>query len=245
MSIPRLHVESALREGAEIALTPAQAHHLGTVLRRAAGAELRVFNPGDGEFAATLTALRKDRGAIALGARMRAPEAAEAKLRLVLAALKREAMDWAVEKATELGATRITPVLTRRCVATHSNTERLSAIARAAAEQCERLSIPTVDEARPLYAVLDSWEGGRLLAAAERREAAPLATLLPAEALLVGPEGGFERGELDDLARRPFVTLASLGPRILRAETAAVAGLGALAFAQDAGGRLPVTKASE
>ncbi len=230
MSIPRIFHEAPLAEGAEVALTPAQAHHLGTVLRRAAGAELRAFNAQDGEFAATLTALRKERGAMRLGPRLRAP-APEPPLRLLLACLKREAMDWAVEKATELGATAIMPVLTRRCVATHANTERLAAIARAAAEQCERLSVPVVEEARPLHAVLDAWQGGALLVAAERAGARPLHALLPAGALLVGPEGGFERHELDDLARRPFVTLASLGPRILRAETAAVAGLGALSFA--------------
>lgn len=230
MSIPRIHHDAPLAEGAEVALSPAQAHHIGTVLRRAVGAELRAFNAADGEFAATLAALRKERGAMRLGPRLRAP-APEPPLRLLLACLKREAMDWAVEKATELGATRITPVLTRRCVATVANGERLTAIARAAAEQCERLSVPLLDEARPLHAVLDAWQGGALLVAAERAGARPLHALLPAGALLVGPEGGFERAELDDLARRPFVTLASLGPRILRAETAAVAGLGALGFA--------------
>ena len=234
MSIPRLHADLALESGAELALSPAQAHHIGTVLRRAAGAELRVFNARDGEFAATLLALKRDRGAVTLGARLRAPEP-EPTLRLLLAALKREAMDWAVEKATELGATLIQPVLTRRCVSTSVNLERLAAIARAAAEQCERLSLPEVGPARPLHAVLDSWDGAPLIVAAERREAAPLYRLAPgAAALLTGPEGGFDRAELDDLARRPFVSLASLGPRILRAETAVVAGLGAISFAQAA-----------
>lgn len=230
MSIPRLFHDAPLAEGAEVALTPAQAHHLGTVLRRAPGAELRAFNGRDGEFSAALTALRKDRGAMRLGPRLRAP-APQPPLRLLLACLKREAMDWAVEKATELGATRISPVIARRCVATHANLERLTAITRAAAEQCERLDAPVVDESRPLHAVLDGWDGGTLLVGAERREARPLHALLPAHALLVGPEGGFDPLELDDLARRPFVTLASLGPYILRAETAAVAGLGALRFA--------------
>ncbi|MBS7791960.1 16S rRNA (uracil(1498)-N(3))-methyltransferase [Roseococcus sp. SDR] len=237
MSIPRLHAEGPLAPGVEIALTPAQAHHIGHVLRRAPGAALIAFNATEGEFAAELTALRKDRGAMRLGERLRAP-APEPELRALVAALKREAMDWAVEKATELGATRIQPVLTRRCVAGHSNTERLSAIARAAAEQCERLSIPAVMEARPLHAVLDAWDGAPLLVAAERREARPLhdilETLTAPCGFLVGPEGGFERAELDDLARRPFVSLATLGPRILRAETALVAGLGAISLALDA-----------
>jgi 16S rRNA (uracil1498-N3)-methyltransferase len=237
MSIPRVHVGASLAEGEEVALTPAQAHHLGVVLRRAPGAMLRAFNATDGEFDAEITALRKERGALRLGARRRVP-GAEPELRALVAALKREAMDWAVEKATELGATQVIPVLTRRCVAERANAERLSAIARAAAEQCERLSVPEVLAARPLHAVLDAWDGAPLIVAAERRDAAPLhdrlATLVAPCAFLVGPEGGFERAELDDLARRPFVSLASLGPRILRAETALVAGLAAISLALDA-----------
>jgi 16S rRNA (uracil1498-N3)-methyltransferase len=239
MSIPRIHAEGPLAEGVEIALTPAQAHHIGHVMRRAVGAELRAFNATEGEFAAELTAVRKDRGAMRLGARLRAPSP-EPELRALVAALKREAMDWAVEKATELGATLIQPVLTRRCVADRSNTQRLGGIARAAAEQCERLSIPVVGESRPLHAVLDAWDGAPLLVAAERRDAPPIHSLLnglrPPCGFLVGPEGGFDRAELDDLARRPFVTLATLGPRILRAETALVAGLGAISFALDVQG---------
>jgi 16S rRNA (uracil1498-N3)-methyltransferase len=236
MSIPRLFCPFALSEGAEVALTPGQAHHVGTVLRRGPGDALRAFNAEDGEFAAELTALRKDRGAIRLGARLRAPEPVH-DVTLLPAALKREAMDWLVEKATELGVARIRPVLTRRCVATHVNTERLSAIARAAAEQSERLSVPVIEEARPLHAVLESWKAGDLFVAAERRDTAPLHSLLAGlsapVAWLVGPEGGFEPHELDVAARSPFVSLVSLGPRILRAETAAVAGLGSIVFALD------------
>ncbi len=239
MSIPRIHAEGPLAEGVEIALTPAQAHHIGHVMRRAPGAELRAFNAADGEFAAELTALRKDRGAMRLGARLRAPSP-EPELRALVAALKREAMDWAVEKATELGATLIQPVLTRRCVADRSNTQRLLGIARAAAEQCERLSVPAVGESRPLHAVLDGWDGappprcGR--AARGPPRSTPFSRGYAPLWLSVGPEGGFDRAELDDLARRPFVTLATLGPRILRAETALVAGLGGISFALDVQG---------
>lgn len=237
MSIPRLFVPGELQEGAEVALAPAQAHHLGTVLRRAPGDEARAFNGAAGEFAAELTALKRDRGALRLGARLRGPEEPSGAT-LILCALKREAMEWAVEKATELGAERIRVALARRCVATVSNAERLDAIARGAAEQSERLTVPTVERPRPLHAILDSWEGGALLVAAERRGAPPLhARLAEARAplsWLVGPEGGFDPRELDDLARRAFVSACSLGPRILRAETAAVAGLGAIVFALDA-----------
>jgi 16S rRNA (uracil1498-N3)-methyltransferase len=231
MSIPRLFTEEALSEGAEVEASPGQAHHLGTVLRRAAGDPVRLFNAGSGEHAATIAFLRKDRARFAVGACLR-PPAPEPELRLLVAALKRDAMDWLVEKATELGATRIQPVLTRRTVADRANAARLSAIARGAAEQCERLSVPEVPEAMPLHRVLDAWDGAKLVVAMERSAAAPLkqaaAGLAAPLALLVGPEGGFEGAELDDLRRRPFVVPAALGPRILRAETAAVAGLAAL-----------------
>ena len=231
MTIPRLYLDTPFAEGEEVEAAPGQAHHLGTVLRRGPGDPVRVFNAEAGEYAATIAFLRKDRARFALGARLR-PPAPEPGPRLLVAALKRDAMDWVAEKATELGVTLIQPVTTRRSVADKANTARLSAIARAAAEQCERLSVPQVGEAAPLHRVLDAWDGGSLVVAMERSDARPLreaaASLAHPFALLVGPEGGFEGAELDDLRRRAFVVPAALGPRILRAETAAVAGLAAL-----------------
>jgi len=230
MSIPRLHLDEPLAEGAEIEAPPGQAHHLA-VLRRAVGDAVRVFNATSGEHTATLIFLRKDRARLAIGPRLRAP-APEPGPILLVAALKRDAMDWLVEKATELGVAAIRPVLTRRTVAERANAARLSAIARGAAEQCERLSVPEVTEALPLHRVLDGWDGTPLVVAMERSAAPPLRQavtgLSSPLALLVGPEGGFETAELDDLRRRAFVVPAALGPRILRAETAAVAGLAAL-----------------
>jgi 16S rRNA (uracil1498-N3)-methyltransferase len=176
--------------------------------------------------------LRKDRAAFTVGGRLR-PQAPEPDIRLVVGAVKRDAMDWIAEKATELGAALIQPVFTRRTVADRVNAARLAAIAREAAEQCGRLTVPRVAEAAPLHAVLDAWDRtAPLLVGDERRESPPLARAAQGVRLpwgwLVGPEGGFEAAELDDLRRRPFVSTASLGPRILRAETAAVAGLAAL-----------------
>ncbi len=230
MSIPRLYLDQPLAEGTEIEAAPGQAHHLG-VLRRAVGDPVRVFNAESGEHAATIAFLRKDRARLALGPRLR-PPAPEPGPRLLVAALKRDAMDWLVEKATELGVAAIQPVLTRRTVAERANAQRLAAIARTASEQCERLSVPPVAEALPLHRVLDAWDGTPLVVAMERTAAPPLRRAvdgMPSPcALLVGPEGGFEGAELDDLRRRPFVVPAALGPRILRAETAAVAGLAAL-----------------
>lgn len=231
MSTPRLHIDAALSEGAEIPAAEGQAHHIGTVLRRGPGDAVRLFNARDGEWEARIATLRKDRASFAVLALRQVPRP-EPDLRLLMAAVKRDALDWVAEKATELGVSVIQPILTRRTVTDRVNTGRLRAIARGAAEQCERLSVPMVHDAAPFHAVLDSWDGARLLVAAERRDAVPIAHALRDArlplALLVGPEGGFERAELDDLTRRPFVSPISLGPRILRAETAAVAGLAVL-----------------
>jgi 16S rRNA (uracil1498-N3)-methyltransferase len=173
MSIPRLYLDDTLEQGAAPEAAPGQAHHLGTVLRRGPGDAVRLFNPRDGEWAAEITHLRKDRAAFRVGARTR-PPATEPELRLLVAALKRDAMDWLVEKATELGATRIQPVTTRRSVVERANVARLSAIARGAAEQCERLSVPEVVEAQPLHRVLDAWDAAPLVVAMERAAAPPL-----------------------------------------------------------------------
>ncbi len=228
---PRLFTTADLAAGAEVPATPNQAHYLGNVMRRAVGDPVRLFNGRDGEWAGRVGALRKDRGVFIAEAQAR-PQAPEPELRLLLAAVKRDAMDWVAEKATELGVTLIQPVITRRSITDRVNTARLAGIAREAAEQCERLAVPVVAEARPLHLVLDAWDGGPLLVAAERAGAPPLrqalAVLRPPLAWLVGPEGGFERAELDDLLRRAFVSPVALGPRILRTETAAVAGLAAL-----------------
>lgn len=228
MSTPRVFSEAALSPELEVPATPAQAHHLGVVLRRGAGDAVRLFNARDGEWLGEILAMRKERGSFLLHERLR-PPAPEPELTLLMATIKRDALDWVVEKATELGVTRIQLVQTRRTVVGPPNLDRLQAIARAAAEQCERLGVPRIEAALALHAALDGWDGQRLLVAAERRAAPPIAAVaLGAHALLIGPEGGFEPRELDDLAARPFVSPCRLGPRILRAETAAVAGLAAL-----------------
>jgi 16S rRNA (uracil1498-N3)-methyltransferase len=231
---PRLFLDAPLAAGAELPAAPGQSHYLGAVLRRAAGDPIRLFNGRDGEWAARIATLRKDRASFVVERRLR-PQAAEPDIRLVLAAIKRDAMDWVAEKATELGAALIQPVLTRRTVADRVNIARLAAIAREAAEQCERLTVPRFAEAAPLHAVLDAWDALVPLFAGDARGGSPpLARVVAAKGLrppfgwLVGPEGGFAAAELDDLHRRPFVSTVALGPRILRAETAAVAGLAAL-----------------
>jgi 16S rRNA (uracil1498-N3)-methyltransferase len=240
-TVPRLFLDEPLEDGREVAASAAQAHYLGGVMRRAAGDPVLLFNGRDGEWAARIAGLRRDRASF-VPERLMRPQAPGPDLRLLVAAVKRPAMEWIAGKATELGVALIQPVFTRRSVAERVNTARLEAIAREAAEQCERLTMPRVADAEPLHAVLDAWDGAPLLAGDERGEAPPLAVVLHGRGLplgwLVGPEGGFERAELDDLRRRPFVATAALGPRILRAETAAVAGLAVVqALAGDWGGR--------
>ncbi|MBL6458284.1 16S rRNA (uracil(1498)-N(3))-methyltransferase [Belnapia sp. T6] len=231
MSIPRLYLDQPLAAGAAVPTSPGQAHYLGSVMRRAPGDAVLVFNGRDGEWEARIEAIRKDRCTL-LPERQTRPQATVADTRLLVAALKRDAMEWVVEKATELGIGTIQPVFTRRSVADRVNTARLAAIAQEAAEQCERLDLPRIGAPQPLPALLDSWDGVPLLVGAERGDRPPLARIAQGLhapwAWLVGPEGGFDRLELDDLARRAFVSTAGLGPRILRAETAAVAGLALL-----------------
>jgi 16S rRNA (uracil1498-N3)-methyltransferase len=232
MSTPRLYLDTQLAPGLEIEADAGQAHHLGAVLRRGPGDAVAVFNAQDGEWAGQITALRKDRCRITLETQSRAPQP-EPDLRLMVAALKRDAMEWLVEKATELGVAAIHPVLTRRSVADRVNQARLAAIARGAAEQCERLSLPVIHAAIPLHAALAAWDGVPLFMAVERAGAPALPQALSGQrlplGLLIGPEGGFDRAELDAARSYPFVKPIGLGPRILRAETAAVAGLSVLA----------------
>ena len=231
MSTPRLFLDQPLAEGAEVPATAGQAHYLGGVMRRAVGDAVLLFNGRDGEWAASIASLRKDRCTFRPERQTR-PQEPMPVSRLLLAAVKRDAMDWIAEKATELGIGLIQPVLTRRSITDRVNVARLTAIAQEAAEQCRRLTVPRVAAAAPLHAVLDAWDGVPLLVGDERRESPPLAVvargLRAPWGWLVGPEGGFEGVELDDLRRRAFVSTVALGPRILRAETAAVAGLAVL-----------------
>jgi len=229
----RLHVADSLVADGSIVLGREAAHYLRDVLRLKPGAELAVFNQHDGEWTATLSRFARNEATITLRARLREPTL-EPDLWLLFALLKRTRTDLVVEKATELGVSRIMPVVTARTQAARVNTERLDLIAREAAEQCERLTIPAVDEPQTLTDVLASWPSSRrLIVADEAGGGKPIADALRdvssfplvTWALLIGPEGGFDGAELDRLRKLPFVTPVALGPRILRAETAAIAAL--------------------
>jgi 16S rRNA (uracil1498-N3)-methyltransferase len=224
----RLYVEAPLHEGAQPEPTPAQAHYLGSVMRRGAGDEVCLFNGVDGEFLARIESLRRDRGQFVVERQLR-PQASGPDLWLVFAPLKRDATDLVVQKATELGVSAILPAFTERTNAARLNETRLAAIATEAAEQCERLTIPRIAAPRRLGELLADWPAERpLVAAMERVDTAPIRPAPGPAALLIGPEGGFTVAELDALGRHPFVLPATLGSLILRAETAAIVGLALL-----------------
>jgi 16S rRNA (uracil1498-N3)-methyltransferase len=224
----RLFVPDPLAAGAMVTATAAQAHYLRAVMRRAPGDHVRLFNGRDGEWTAGIDRLERGAGRFVVLEQAR-PQAPEPDLWLAFALLKRDSTDLVVQKATELGVSALWPVLTLRATTRATNLDRLRAIAIEAAEQSERLTVPEIHTPRPLPDLLAAWPADRrLIVAAERTEAPPLPTIDAPCALLVGPEGGFVSAELDALRVRPFVTLMSLGPRILRAETAAIAGLARL-----------------
>lgn len=224
----RLYVTALLLAGAEIDASPAQAHYLGNVMRRSPGDAVRVFNGADGEWQARILSVRRDRARLVAESLLR-PQAPEPDLWLAFSPLKRDATDLVVEKATELGASALLPVFTERTNTTRLNEARLLAIATEAAEQCERLTLPRIATPRRLADLLADWPSERpLVAALERQSAPPVPPLAGPAALLIGPEGGFTDAELDVLRLCPFVISASLGARILRAETAAIVGLALL-----------------
>lgn len=228
MSIPRLFTDAALAEGAEFPAAEGQGAYLSQVLRKRPGDALRLFNGRDGEWDGTLLAVARDRAMLRAERRL-APQRGVPEVTLLVAVLKRDAMEAAVQAAVELGVARIVPVLAARSVPDRVNVARLGLIAREASEQCERMEVPQIAPPIGLAAALDVWGNAPLFVAAERRGARPLPAAIagcrPPAGLLIGPEGGFTGPELDAALSRAFVVPVTLGPRILRARTAVAAAL--------------------
>lgn len=230
-SAPRLFVEEALAAGAEIALDSARANYLRNVMRLGAGAAVNLFNGRDGEWSAAIAEAGKRATVLQARERVREQPAA-GDLWYAFAPLKHARLDYMVQKAVEMGATRLIPVMTRRTQAARVNLDRMRANAIEAAEQCGVLTIAAIDEPRTLDRLIADWPKDRVLVFCD--EEAEIAD--PVEALgrskhgssvavIIGPEGGFEDRERAALARVPEVIRLSLGPRILRADTAAIAAL--------------------
>ncbi len=225
-SLPRLFVEDTLALNIELTLQGAPANYLGNVLRLGAGAEVKLFDDRTGEWLARIVEAGKKRVVLAVTRRLRAREPVP-DLWLLFAPIKRGPIDWLVEKATELGVDRLLPVVTHRTVVERLNLERLRANSVEAAEQCERTALPHLEAPRKLDALLRAWPEDRTLYFADETGGVPFAAAItpgPA-AILIGPEGGFTEEERAAIRALPAARAVSLGPRILRAETAAAAAV--------------------
>ena len=228
--LPRLFVKSPLSTDADIVLNRDQAHYLANVLRLKAGAQVLVFNGVDGEWCARVTAIGKRDMSLLVEHQTRLQETGP-DLHYLFAPIKRARVDYMAQKATEMGASVLRPVVTRRTIPERVKVERLEANAIEAAEQCGILRVPEVRAPQNLEDVLASWDEERLLIFADESAAvsSPLEALAPhashPHAVLIGPEGGFDPEEREMLLRRDFVLPVSLGPRVMRADTAAVACL--------------------
>lgn len=227
-STPRLYVETALSDGIELPVTGPQAHYLMSVMRMKVGAPVKLFDDISGEWLAEVAVLGKRDLILRVDGHLRAREEVP-DLWLIAAPIKKGRIDLVAEKACELGVARYRPVITRRTVIERPNLERLRAHMIEAAEQCGRTALPGLDEPLKLPALLKSWPEGRTLFFADESGGASFAGAAKAHAgpaaILIGPEGGFDDEERAAIRALPQAVPISLGPRILRAETAAIAAL--------------------
>lgn len=233
-SLPRLYVRQSLSEGAAVELDAGQANYLGNVMRLGVNAELLLFDGLSGEWLARVTELSKKRMSLTVERQTRESEIIP-DVWLAFAPVKRAQTDWLVEKATELGVARLVPVMTQRTIAERVRLDRLESITIEAAEQCGRTRVPQIAEPMPLRRFMEELDPARHFYFADEGGGEPLATAYregPA-VFLIGPEGGFTEEERA-FVRGEGACAISLGPRILRAETAALAALAAfMAIAGD------------
>jgi 16S rRNA (uracil1498-N3)-methyltransferase len=225
----RLFVDASLEPGGAVTLDEGQSHYLLHVLRAKAGDRVLLFNGRDGEWQGDISATSK-RGATVVVARQTEKQTDVPDVWLLFAPVKKTPSDYLAQKATELGVRKLQPIFTRRTVVTRVNQERLKANAVEAAEQSARLSVPEIGEAIALGKLLTAWpHERRIFFCDEGGDAGPLAEAARGSegpcAILTGPEGGFDPQEREALRAHAFVTPVTLGPRILRADTAALAAL--------------------
>lgn len=227
----RLFVPDSLASGADVAPSVDQTRYLTTVMRRGVGDDLALFNGHDGEWRAIVAEVSKRGCRLTVEERLK-PQETGPDVDLIIALVKRARLETIVEKAAELGARRVRLVITRFTNADHARTDRLRAIAVEAAEQTGRLDVPEILEPEPLERLLAQWPAGRrLMFCDEGGDARPVPDALAGVdrgapwAVLIGPEGGFSQEERDELRSQHFVTPVTLGPRILRADTAAISAL--------------------
>ncbi|MFN4221158.1 MULTISPECIES: 16S rRNA (uracil(1498)-N(3))-methyltransferase [Novosphingobium] len=227
-SAPRLFVDTPLTEGLMLGITGGQAHYLAKVMRISPGDAVILCDDQTGEWLSQVTETGKRDVLLAVEHLLR-PREAVPDFQLCAALIKKPNFDLVLEKATELGVAGIVPVITRRCVADKLNPERARTIVVEAAEQCARTALPAIDEAVKLDALLKGWPQGRILFFADENGGMPAAEAFAANrgpaALLVGPEGGFDEAERAAIRAHGAAVPIGLGPRILRAETAAIAAM--------------------
>ncbi|HEX2763530.1 MAG TPA: 16S rRNA (uracil(1498)-N(3))-methyltransferase [Allosphingosinicella sp.] len=223
-SLPRLYVPQLLTEGSALTLEGRPANYLAAVLRLAPGDRVKLFDDRTGEYLAEIADAGRKRVTLSIVEKLREREAVP-DLWLLFAPIKRGRIDWLVEKATELGVARLVPVVTRRTVVERLNLDRLRAHAIEAAEQCERTALPELADPVKLQALLREWASGRTLFFADEAGGEPLSAAPGPAAILVGPEGGFTDEERAAIRVHRAARPVSLGPRILRADTAALAAI--------------------
>lgn len=234
MALKRLHVDTSLKSGSEVQLDQEQARYLGRVLRLRAGESLHAFNGADGEFEASIATISKSAATLTLGERRETSTESPLKVHLVQGISRGERMDFVVQKATELGVKRLSPVLTEYGVVkldakrAEKRREHWQKVATSACEQCGRIRPPLIDAPVPL----NTWFGHQskdadtdlVLRPGARASLSSLGAPRTKVCILIGPEGGLSPAEYEDAAVAGFMDV-SLGPRILRTETAAVAAI--------------------
>lgn len=238
----RLFVRDPITVGCEIELAPEQSHYLEHVMRLKSGTPVKIFNGLDGEWLGTISELRKKKGRVTAEQQLR-EQGQEFGPTLVFAPIKKQRLDFLIEKAVELGVEKLQPVITQHGITDKVRLDRLQAQVIEASEQCERLTVPEICEPmRLLDWVANEGKNHHVLFCDETGSGSPIGEVLSQllakgagsvidninvvnHAIVIGPEGGFSADELERIRKQPFATPVSLGPRILRAETAAIAAL--------------------